>query len=109
MKPPKLLPWFARKNGLSDELALKLWRRAVSEVHEGEPGWVASRLDALAMERFIDLCELESGLGGGGIQTAWVWRHQRRLNGYWSVAIVNAYAQWHRNWNGWINQDRLAA
>ena len=31
MKAPKILPWIARKAGISDELALKLWRRAISE------------------------------------------------------------------------------
>jgi hypothetical protein len=31
MNAPKILPWIARKAGISDELALKLWRRAVSE------------------------------------------------------------------------------
>jgi cysteine synthase len=31
MQAPKILPWIARKAGISDELALKLWRRAASE------------------------------------------------------------------------------
>ena len=31
MKAPKILPWVARKAGITDELALKLWRRAVGE------------------------------------------------------------------------------
>ena len=31
VKAPKILPWIARKAGISDELALKLWRRAISE------------------------------------------------------------------------------
>jgi len=30
MNAPKILPWIARKAGISDELALKLWRRAGS-------------------------------------------------------------------------------
>ena len=32
LKAPKILPWIARKAGISDELALKLWRRAISDL-----------------------------------------------------------------------------
>jgi hypothetical protein len=45
MKAPKILPWIARKAGISDELALKLWRRAISEAEyltgktEGSEYW----------------------------------------------------------------------
>lgn len=31
MNAPMILPWIARKAGITDELALKLWRRAASE------------------------------------------------------------------------------
>ena len=31
MSAPKILPWIAKKASISEELALKLWRRAVSE------------------------------------------------------------------------------
>ena len=51
MNAPKILPWIARKAGISDELALKLWRRALSEAEylagkaEGSEYWT------LAVER----------------------------------------------------------
>ena len=61
MKAPKILPWIARKAGISDELALKLWRRATSEAEyltgkaEGSAYW------GLAVERLLDIVEDEIG------------------------------------------------
>ncbi len=61
MKAPKILPWIARKAGISDELALKLWRRATSEAEyltgkaEGSEYW------GLAIERLLDI--VEDGIG----------------------------------------------
>ena len=51
MSAPKILPWIARKAGISDELALKLWRRAVSEAehltgHSSGRNTTASPLNA---------------------------------------------------------------
>jgi hypothetical protein len=49
MNAPKILPWIARKAGISDELALKLWRRALSEAEyltgkaEGSEYWGTGR------------------------------------------------------------------
>ena len=61
MNAPKILPWIARKAGISDELALKLWRRAVSEAEyltgktEGSAYW------GLAVDRFLSIVEDEVG------------------------------------------------
>lgn len=41
MKTPKLLPWYARKAGVSNERANVLWRRAVRESTE-KTGWVGN-------------------------------------------------------------------
>ena len=61
MKAPKILPWIANKTGISEELALKLWRRAA-----GEAEVIAGRCDSsdyyrMAVERFIDFAEAEGG------------------------------------------------
>jgi hypothetical protein len=61
MNAPKILPWIARKAGITDELALKLWRRAVSEAEyltgqtEGSAYW------GLAIDRFLSIVEDEVG------------------------------------------------
>ncbi len=34
-RPPKLLPWLARRAGVSDERAVELWRQAVDEAGTG--------------------------------------------------------------------------
>ena len=60
MKAPKILPWIAKKAGISEELALKLWRRAASEAEhltckaEGSEYW------GLAVERFLSHVEGEA-------------------------------------------------
>lgn len=58
MTTPKVLPWFARKAGLDDASALRLWRRAVGEsADEG-----GSKVSAIAttMSRFLKLLDTES-------------------------------------------------
>ena len=60
MKAPKLLPWIARKAGIGDELALKLWRRAAGESEELVGCCDSADYYRLAMERFIDLVEAET-------------------------------------------------
>lgn len=61
MKAPKILPWIARKAGISDELALKLWRRAISEAEYLTGRADGSEYWGLAIERFLDIVEEEIG------------------------------------------------
>ena len=56
---PKLLPWMARKAGISDSLAEKLWRRAVGDAAEMAGTASGPDFHRLAIERFIDLLEDE--------------------------------------------------
>lgn len=59
MKTPKLLPWLARKSGISDARADELWAEAirsaclVSDTFESSAYWKA------AMDRLIALIEVE--------------------------------------------------
>jgi hypothetical protein len=60
MKSPKLLSWVASQNRISDELALKLWRRAAGEAEAAVGGYDSSRYYQDAIARFVFLAEQES-------------------------------------------------
>ncbi|MGP1665971.1 MAG: hypothetical protein ACTS5I_08700 [Rhodanobacter sp.] len=63
MKTPKILPWIGRRAGLSEQLTLKLWRRASGESAKRCGSWKNAAYFSGAMARFIDLVEDES-VGG---------------------------------------------
>ncbi|MDY0048655.1 MAG: hypothetical protein RBS10_14660 [Thauera propionica] len=59
MKTPKLLPWHARKAGISTERAEALWRKAVREA-TAETGWVGnSEYWGACMDVFVRLLDEE--------------------------------------------------
>ncbi len=59
MKAPKLLPWYARKAGVSNERAERLWRKAVRVATE-RTGWVGnSEYWGEAMDAFRSLLSEE--------------------------------------------------
>lgn len=59
MKTPKLLPWYARKAGVSTERATVLWRKAVRESTD-KTGWVGNaEYWGEAMHSFQDLLARE--------------------------------------------------
>ena len=95
MKAPKILPWIARKAGISDELALKLWRRAISEAEYLTGRADGSEYWGLAVERFLDIVEEEIGATPQyGLTPApkisWMWRHQSRMSLLSVMAAQNA-------------------
>ena len=103
MKAPKILPWVAKKAGISEELALKLWRRAAGEAEhlvgtaEGSEYW------GLAVERFYSLVEDEARiLPADGLtpapQLSWMCRHQTRMSMLSLLAAQNAYRFWQQSW-----------
>lgn len=60
MKTPKMLPWLARKAGISDSRAEALWAEAIVCATE-RTGWVGtSEYWKAAVDRLIELIELES-------------------------------------------------
>lgn len=63
-RPPKLLPWLARKARISDEEALDLWRRALAETATDETH-VPARDYSAAMDRLFELVAAESLLRRG--------------------------------------------
>lgn len=99
MNAPMILPWIARKAGITDELALKLWRRAASEAEyltgktEGSDFW------GLSVERFLSIVEDEVGNVQSynltpAPQMSWMWRHQTRMSMLSLLATQNAYRYW---------------
>ena len=103
MKAPKLLPWIARKAGISDELALKLWRRAA-----GESEYICGCCDNSdyfdrAMTRFQDLVDSEAEAVSTqtlppGLRSSWIWRHQKRMSQLHGLAAQNIYQLWQTAW-----------
>lgn len=99
MKAPKILPWIASKTGISEELALKLWRRSAGEAEEMTGCCDSSDYFRLAVERFIDLAEAE---GNGALVrntpsvtcVFWLWRHQSRISSLQLVAVQNVARLW---------------
>ena len=113
MNAPKILPWIARKAGISDELALKLWRRAVSEAEyltgksEGSNYW------GLAVERFLAIVEDEVGNAPAysltpAPQLSWMWRHQTRMSLLSLVAAQSAYKCWQNTWDNVCGRKKAA-
>lgn len=114
MNAPKILPWIARKAGISDELALKLWRRALSEAEfltgkaEGSNYW------GLAIERFLAIVEDEAGQTPEYSLTpaprlSWMWHHQSRMSLLSMMAAQNTYRYWHNTWQSMAAQKKIAA
>ncbi|HXE38937.1 MAG TPA: hypothetical protein VN639_10700 [Azonexus sp.] len=114
MNAPKILPWIARKAGISDELALKLWRRALSEAEfltgkaEGSNYW------GLAVERFLAIVEDEVGSTpeytlSPAPRLSWMWHHQSRMSLLSMMAAQNTYRYWQNTWQSMAAQKKIAA
>ena len=89
MKAPKILPWIARKAGITDELALKLWRRAISEAEyltgqaEGSEYWnLAIERARLAILPDAKRSGGESGQKGGEAGTKYETPGSTRPEGF---------------------------
>jgi hypothetical protein len=60
MKTPKILPWLARKHGVSEARAGKLWASALRYATD-KTGWVGTpEYWSVAMERLLELLEAET-------------------------------------------------
>lgn len=113
MRSPKILPWIAKRAGISEELALKLWRRAA-----GEAEYITGKADGseywgLAVERFLNLVEDEAGtLPQYGLVPAprltWLWQHQNRISMLSLMAAQNAYRFWQNTWETMVVPRKAA-
>ncbi len=112
MNIPKILPWVARKSGISDELAIKLWRRAASEVENLLGESKSSNYFKRAVERFLDLAEAEATALPDGLTQAprlsWYWRHQNRMSMLSLNAAENACHAWKNTWSQLFQPKKVA-
>jgi hypothetical protein len=103
MKAPKILPWVAHKTGISEELALKLWRRAAGEAQVMTGCCNSSAYYRLAVERFIDFAEAEGSRCvvrqkvGSRNCVSWLWRHQNRISKLNLITAENVVRLWQNN------------
>lgn len=113
MKAPKILPWVAHKTGISEELALKLWRRAAGEA-EGMTGCRdSSDYYRLSVERFIDLAESEGACSlvrdAPSVSCVfWLWRHQSRVSSLHLIAVQNVAKLWQAGVNRMLRSETRA-
>lgn len=113
MSAPKILPWIARKAGISDELALKLWRRAVSEAEHLTGQSSGAEYYGLAVERFLAVVEDEVGRTpeynlSPAPRLSWMWHHQTRMSLLSLMAAQNTYRYWQNTWGNMTQQKKAA-
>lgn len=95
---PKLLPWLARRAGVSDALAARLWRRATQEAEVITGCTQCSEFSGIAMDRFLNLLEVETN-GDAEFEPskhAWIWRHQQRMARSIGVGAINVTRVWNQ-------------
>ncbi|MEY4591616.1 MAG: hypothetical protein RIR18_511 [Pseudomonadota bacterium] len=100
---PKILPWVAKKSGISDELATKLWRRASGETVGLLGRAETSELHKRSVERFLDLVQEEAVIAPGAVVTpadfAWVLRYQSRMTFLSLLAVENTSRAFRNSWS----------
>jgi len=108
MKTPKLLPWQARKAGVSLERAEALWNKAIREA-TADTGWVGtSEFWDVAETRFRELLDAErSTLCAPQIET--FVRSQSRLGLLPLLAAEQMVSAISANWQRFCNQMSKAA
>lgn len=63
MKTPKLLPWLARKAGLTEEYVELLWNSALRHASLRQPQLAANQRMAVAMQEVVARLGCEKNLG----------------------------------------------
>lgn len=108
MQTPKLLPWYARKAGVSIERAESLWRKAV-RCATADTGWVGtSEYWGAAMDTFVRLLEEEKDT----LCTPQVTPLVRSQNRMWLlplIAMEDVFTAVSANWQRATAQSREAA
>jgi len=114
MKAPKLLPWVAKRAGLSEQLALKLWRRAIGEAALITGHQDGAEFHRCSIDRFLSLIEDEADAAPQNNQLTpaprltWMWRHQSRISLLSLMAAQNTYRFWQNTMSN-IYSPRKAA
>lgn len=114
MLTPQILPWVAAKAGISEALALKLWRRASGEAERLTGSCRGAEYCRVAMEHFLSLAEAESPQQAAFARWAaeprltWFWRYQSRMSQLSLLAAQNSCRFWQQTLND-LYQPREAA
>ena len=114
MKVPKLLPWIARKAGISDQVALDLWHRAAGEAEAMTGGRHGSEFYGLAIDFLVDLAEIEGNrcirraTTAGETPVSWLWSHQNRLSKMNLMTVHNFFRLWQLNLHGFFEPHQHA-
>ncbi len=80
-KPPKLLPWLARRAGVSDERALALWHQALDEATGDGAGVDEATFWKASMTHFRALLEREARVEELSGLNPWFNLHDRLWRG----------------------------
>ena len=108
MKTPKLLPWYARKAGVSLERATVLWHKAVREATD-QTGWVGNaEYWGEAMNSFLRLLAEERDT----LCTPRVTPLVRTQNRIWRLpltAMEDVFSAFSANWQRHAGAPRKAA
>lgn len=108
MKAPKLLPWYARKAGITIERAHTLWHKAVREA-TAETGWVGNaEYWGAAMDIFQDLLEAEKDTLCAPCVTPFV-RTQNRMWRLPLIAMEDMFCAMSASWQRRSEAPRKAA
>ncbi|MDQ5880218.1 MAG: hypothetical protein QG616_47 [Pseudomonadota bacterium] len=110
MNAPKILPWIAKRAGIDEAVALKLWRRAAGEAALLVGNHDSSDFFRCSVERFISLVEEEAGrcpLTGSNV--TWMWRYQARMASLSLTAAESTYRLWRNNWEDFVSGQKKAA
>jgi len=109
MNAPMILPWVAHKAGISQELTLKLWRRAASESELRLGSCRGQEYYRLVNETFLSLVEDESCAEPclSVPSLAWAWRQQHRISRLSMMAAQNLWNEWIDAWQDCIRSTRL--
>ncbi|EXI64957.1 MAG: hypothetical protein AW08_03580 [Candidatus Accumulibacter adjunctus] len=114
MKAPKILPWIAHRAGISEELALKLWRRAAGEAEVIAGCCTSSEYHRLAVERFIDYAEAEGDRSvardalASRTCVSWLLRHQNRISKLNLITAHSLVRLWQSQWVEFFGPQRHA-
>ncbi len=57
MQAPKILPWIARKAGISEQVALEAWRHALHEAAALAGKRSGATFHRAALDRFVSLAQ----------------------------------------------------
>lgn len=106
MKAPQILPWVAHKAGISEELALKLWRRAASETELRLGTCQGPEYHRLTNQYFLSLADDESSNQTCQLspRITWAWQQQQRMSRLSMQIFEQAWFDWNCCWQDCLRQ-----